>query len=215
VKENEDVFDATQLIRNEEELRALIGFPSEVVQHKQIDKLDHHCRDFIAKSPFLLLSTSNSFGQCDVSPRGDHPGFVHVINAKHLVIPERPGNKRMDSLRNIVANPHAGLLFLIPGLGETLRINGCAYVTKDESLLRGMAVRDRPPVVGIVIEVEECYMHCAKAFLRSQLWKPDAWLGQQELPSSSGIIADHVRLDGMNAAAIAARLEDSYRNRLY
>ncbi|WP_420799783.1 pyridoxamine 5'-phosphate oxidase family protein [Paenibacillus mesophilus] len=207
--------DKSQFISTEAELRSLMGFPSELVQHKVILQLDHHCRDFISKSPFVFLSTSDSLGKCDVSPRGDHPGFVHIIDNKHLVIPERPGNKRMDSLRNIISNPQIGLLFLIPGLGETLRVNGCAFITKEEKLLRLMAVNDRIPVVGIVVEVEECYLHCAKAFYRSQLWKPYSWLSKDHLPSASKMISEHANLDGMTAEMIAARLEDGYKNRLY
>lgn len=209
------MIDRSQLISTEEELRALIGFPGELVERKMITRLDAHCRDFIARSPFLLLSTSNAAGQCDASPRGDGPGFVDVLDDRHLIIPERPGNKRIDSLRNIIANPHVGMLFLIPGLGETLRINGRASITKDEKLLSRMAVKDRAPVVGIVLEVEECYMHCAKAFLRSQLWKPEAWLGKEQLPSSAAIIADHARMDGVTAETVADRLADGYKNRLY
>lgn len=211
----EQEIDRSQLISTEEELRALIGYPGELVERKVIAQLDDHCRDFIARSPFALLSTSNAHGQCDVSPRGDSPGFVHVVDNRHIVIPERPGNKRIDSLRNIVANPHVGTLFLIPGLGETLRVNGRAYITKDEKLLSRMAVKDRAPVLGIVVEVEECYMHCAKAFLRSQLWKPDAWLNKEELPTPAAIIAAHAAMDGVTADTVADRLADGYKNRLY
>jgi len=204
-----------QIVSTEEELRALIGFPGELIERKSITHLDAHCRDFIARSPFVLLSTSNELGQCDVSPRGDGPGFVHVLDDRHLVIPERPGNKRIDSLRNIIANPHAGMLFMIPGLGETLRVNGRASITKDERLLSRMAVKDRAPVLGIIVEVVECYMHCAKAFFRSQLWKSESWLGKEQLPSPAAIIAAHVSMEGVTADTIADRLGDSYKNRLY
>lgn len=212
---NEREIDRSQLIQTEEELRSLIGFPGELVERKVIAQLDQHCRDFIARSPFALLSTSNSEGQCDVSPRGDSPGFVHVVDDRHIVIPDRPGNKRIDSLRNIIANPHAGMIFLIPGLGETLRVNGRAYITKDQQLLSLMAVKDRAPLLGIVIEVEECYMHCAKAFLRSRLWKPESWLSKEELPTPAAIIAAHAAMDGVTVETVADRLADGYKNRLY
>lgn len=122
-------------IKSEEELRAILGYPSELVKNKAIDALDEHCRQFIAKSPLLIMATSDAEGLCDVSPRGDAPGFVLVLDDNHLVIPERPGNRRMDSLRNILSNPNAGLIFLIPGLEETLRVNGRAYIVRDEELL--------------------------------------------------------------------------------
>ncbi|NIK67217.1 hypothetical protein FHT67_000641 [Paenibacillus sp. BK720] len=207
--------DQSQLITSEAELRSLIGYPSELVQHKVISAIDSNCRDFIAKSPFLVVSTADSCGHCDVSPRGDSPGFVHVLDDKHLIIPERPGNKRIDTLRNILSNPHIGMQFFIPGLGETLRINGHAYLTKEENLLKPLSVKDRVPQIGIVVKVEECYMHCAKAFLRSRLWKPETWLGNEQLPSPARIISEHANLDGSTPEVIAARLEDGYKNRLY
>ncbi|MGZ9585410.1 pyridoxamine 5'-phosphate oxidase family protein [Paenibacillus marinisediminis] len=204
-----------QFINTEAELRSLLGFPSELVQHKVIFQLDHNCRDFISKSPFVILSTSDSLGNCDASPRGDKPGFVHVVDHKHLVIPERPGNKRIDTLRNIISNPHIGLLFLIPGLGETLRVNGRAFITKDEDLLSPMAVNNRVPIVGIIVEVVECYLHCAKAFHRSQLWESDSWLSKDKLPSAPKIISEHAKLEGMSADVIADRLAEGYKTRLY
>src|SRR5579875_182621 len=126
-----------------------MGHPSELVRHKVIDHLDEHCRNFISLSPYALISTANAHGECDVSPRGDAPGFVLVIDEKHLVIPERPGNRRMDSLPNILSNPHVGLIFLIPGLEETLRVNGEACVLRDDSVLSQMEVNGRRPLVGI------------------------------------------------------------------
>nr|WP_152970592.1 pyridoxamine 5'-phosphate oxidase family protein [Bacillus sp. FJAT-28004] len=202
-------------ISTEAELRSLIGYPSELVEHKDISYLDEHCRDFIAKSPFVFISTSNSNGECDGSPRGDSAGFVHVVDDKHLVIPERPGNKRIDSLRNILSNPEIGLVFLIPGLGETLRINGRAFITKDNELLETMAANGKIPLLGIVVAVDECFLHCAKAFRRSKLWESDSWLHKNELPSPSKIIASHVNLEGVTSEMVAARLEEGYTKRLY
>ncbi|MGO4183936.1 pyridoxamine 5'-phosphate oxidase family protein [Paenibacillus sp. MCAF9] len=209
------IINKEEFIASESELRSLIGYPSELVQHKDITHLDEHCRDFIAKSPFVFISTSNSDGQCDGSPRGDTAGFVHVIDDKHLVIPERPGNKRIDSLRNILSNPQIGLVFLIPGLGETLRINGRAFITKDNELLAIMAVNEKIPLLGIVVAVEECFLHCAKAFRRSKLWESHSWLPKNELPSPSKIIASHVNLEGVTSELVAARLEQGYTKRLY
>ncbi|MED1203008.1 pyridoxamine 5'-phosphate oxidase family protein [Heyndrickxia acidicola] len=203
------------VIETEEELRALLGFPSELVKNKVISSLDGHCRDFISKSPFLVLSTSDSDGQCDASPRGDSPGFVLVLDDKWLVIPERRGNKKMDSLRNVVTNPHVGLLFLIPGLGETLRINGKAVIIKDDELLEKMEVKGKRPLLGIAIEVEECFIHCAKAFKRSKLWEMDSWLENGLLPSAAKILSDHAKLPGYNDRVIAESLQAGYKERLY
>ncbi|SDY00430.1 pyridoxamine 5'-phosphate oxidase family protein [Paenibacillus sp. CF384] len=203
------------VIETEEELRALIGFPSELVSRKTITHLDHHCTDFISRSPFMVISTADSNGSCDVSPRGDYPGFVLIQNERRLVIPERPGNKRSDSLRNILSNPQIGLLFMIPGLGETLRINGQALLVKDDELLEQMAYNGRKPLLGIAVDVEECFVHCAKAFIRSGLWNPDSWADKESLPSASRIIADHASLPGSDEEVVARRLEEGYAQRLY
>ncbi|MFC0216484.1 pyridoxamine 5'-phosphate oxidase family protein [Paenibacillus chartarius] len=203
------------LITTEEDLRKLLGNPNELVQNKSIPHLDPHAREFIAKSPFLLMATSDRTGMCDVSPRGDAPGFVLVVDEQHLVIPERPGNRRMDSMRNILSNPAVGLIFMIPGLEETLRVNGTACITKDEPLLSRMEAHGRTPLVGIGVQVKECYIHCAKSIKRSNLWKSETWLERGQLPNIAQALADHVRLPGIDANAIAKALQDSYTNRLY
>lgn len=202
-------------VKNVEELREIIGQPSELVNNKVISYLDEHCRDFIAKSPFLTISTSDAFGRCDVSPRGDDPGFVYVLNEKQLIIPERPGNKRMDSMRNILANPNIGLLFLIPGLGETLRVNGKASIIQDEELLEKMAAHGKRPLLGIGVDVEECFIHCAKAFRRSGLWEPESWGDKEELPKGAKILAAHAKLPNTDEEAVGKILEKSYRETLY
>ncbi|MBP1962734.1 pyridoxamine 5'-phosphate oxidase family protein [Paenibacillus aceris] len=198
-----------------EELRSLSGQPSQRAADKVISKLDQHCRAFIAKSPFLALATSNRMGQCDVSPRGDAPGFVRVLDEQRLFIPERPGNRRMDSVQNILTNPHIGLIFLIPGLGETLRVNGKAYITRDHELLEQCAVNGRSPLFGIGVEVEECYMHCAKAFIRSGLWSPESWSSQTDLPSIPQMLMDHAKISNTTAEQVAKELNESYTKRLY
>jgi uncharacterized protein len=204
-----------ETIQTEEELRAILGYPGELVKNKVINILDGHCRQFISQSPLLMIATSDHEGRCDVSPRGDAPGFVLVLDDRHLVIPERPGNRRMDSLRNLLSNPRAGLIFMIPGLEETLRVNGRAYIVKDEKLLQQMESHGRNPLVGIVIEVEECYSHCAKAFKRSSLWNPESWMSKEKLPNIAQMIADHVKLPGMSAEKVAESLNESYTKRLY
>lgn len=204
-----------EVISTQEELRSLLGEPSELVSRKTIDFLDSHCRDFIAKSPFVVVATADADGLCDASPRGDAPGFVHVIDDKHLIIPERPGNRRIDSMRNILSNPQIGLIFIIPGLEETLRINGRACVVQDENYLREMEVSGRTPQLGIAVEVEECFVHCAKAFKRSGLWEQDQWLAKGDLPSAARILADHAKMPGVTERHIEETLRESYTKRLY
>lgn len=165
-----------ETIQSKEELRAMVGEPSELVSNKVISHLDKHCMTFISKSPFLTIATADASGNCDVSPRGDEAGFVFVLNEQQLLIPERPGNKRMDSFTNILENRNIGILFMIPGLGETLRVNGRASIVKDLTLLEKMKARGKTPHLAIGVDVEECFIHCAKAFKRSGLWKPSSWM---------------------------------------
>jgi uncharacterized protein len=174
-------------------LRELVGTPSERAVRKQLAALDRHCRAFIARSPFLLLGTSGLDGRCDVSPKGDRPGFVLVLDERTLVIPDRPGNKRLDSLQNIVANPHVGLLFLIPGMDETLRVNGTAELVRDDELLERTAVDGKRPLLGIVVHIEETFLHCARSFLRAQLWDPEHFMARDEMPSLARMITDQTR----------------------
>lgn len=204
-----------ELIRSEEELRELLGYPNRVVAHKAITHLDQHCRDYIAQAPMVLMATADASGACDVSPRGDFPGFTLILDEKHLVIPERPGNRRMDSLRNLLENPHIGLIFLIPGLEETLRVNGRASIIKDRELLAQMVFKGHIPLLGIGVEVEECYVHCAKAFKRSNLWKPETWPNQADLPDIAQMMADHANLPDVSAQEVALSLEETYTKRLY
>jgi hypothetical protein len=203
------------LISTEEELRDLLGYPSELVQNKVVCRLDAHCLEFISKSPFLLMATSDNKRLCDVSPRGDAPGFVTVLDETHFIIPERPGNRKIDSMRNILSNPKVGLIFIIPGLEETLRINGNACIIRDEGLLKQMEVNGKIPVVSIGVTVEECFVHCAKAFKRSNLWNPNLWLEKEVLPNMAKMLSDHARLPGMDAEKVEKALQDSYTNRLY
>lgn len=202
-------------IQTEQQLRDLLGHPSEVVANKVIHELDEHCCDYITKSPFLCISTADASGACDVSPRGDAAGFVHIMVKKHLVIPERPGNRRCDSIRNILANPHIGILFIIPGLEETLRINGKACIIQDEDVLERMVVKGKKPLLGIGVYVEECYIHCAKAFKRSTLWEQTSWITAEQRPPIPTILASHVNRKGLTSNEIERSLFDSYQNRMY
>ncbi|RPK09376.1 pyridoxamine 5'-phosphate oxidase family protein [Priestia endophytica] len=202
----------SQKVKTEGELLSLIGEPNEMARKKVINCIDQHCRDFIAQSPFIILSSSSG-SCCDASPRGDAPGFVSVLDNNHLLIPERRGNKRMDSLRNILKNPYVGLLFLIPGMGETLRVNGKATLVKDEELLKQLEVEGKVPLIGILVEVEECFIHCAKAFKRSSLWEPEHW--PEKYPSAAKMLAHHVKLPNATEESIQKSLQEGYEKRLY
>lgn len=181
-----------RIVTSRDELREIFKMPSERAVLKERRAMDEHNRAFIAASPFLLLATANAAGQCDVSPKGDAPGFVLVLDDRHLVIPDRPGNNRLDGMSNIVENPHVGLIFLVPGREETLRVNGRASIIRDEEILgRATVVGKRPPV-GIGVEVEECYLHCAKAFRRSKLWEPEQWPDRKALPSMARVLWDQL-----------------------
>jgi uncharacterized protein len=175
-------------ITSEEELRDLIGEPADIVRTKLSDRVNDLTRRFIELSPFMLLATSAPDGTCDVSPRGDPAGFVHVVNERTLLVPERPGNRLADSLRNIIANPHVGLLFLVPGVGDTLRVNGRAGIVTDAELLAPLSVEGKVPKLGLRIEVDEVFTHCSKAFIRSGLWDPERFVEREELPSSGEIL---------------------------
>lgn len=198
-----------------EEFRSFIGQPSQIATNKVISFIDQHCRNFISMSPFLTLATSNSEGKCDVSPRGDFPGFVSVLDEHHLFIPERPGNRRVDSAENIITNPNIGLIFLIPGLGETLRINGKAFISRDPELLEKNSINGRSPLFGILVEVEECFVHCAKALIRSKLWNSDSWLAKENFPSVPQMLVAHSKTPNVTTNQVAMVLEESYKSRLY
>ena len=174
-------------IREEPELRALLGEPAVVVRAKVADRLNDLTRRFVDLSPFVLLATSAPDGTCDVSPRGDPPGFVRVLDERTLLLPDRPGNRLADSLRNVLRNPHVGLLFLVPGVGDTLRVNGRATLVTDEDLLAPCAVEGKVPKLGLRIEVDEVFTHCSKAFLRARLWDPETFVDRSELPSSGEV----------------------------
>jgi PPOX class probable FMN-dependent enzyme len=175
-------------IADESALRELIGEPTDVVRTKISDRVNTLTRRFIDLSPFLCLATSAPDGTCDVSPRGDPAGFVRVLDDRTLLLPDRPGNRLADSLRNILRNPHVGLLFFIPGVGDTLRVNGRATIVTDAQRLEPCAVEGKVPKLGLLIEIEEVFTHCSKAFLRSALWDPERHIDRTDLPSSGEIL---------------------------
>ena len=172
---------------------------------KVIDRLDQHCVDFLAKSPFFVLSTANAEGVCDGSPKGGARGFVEAIDAHHLGWADYSGNNRLDSFENVVTNDSVALLFLIPGLDETLRVNGRAELTTDETLCDRFSVGGRPAKVVVVVTVDEAYIHCAKALRRGGLWNTDSWLEADDLPSPACIVRDHASIDADLDTINAAR----------
>jgi PPOX class probable FMN-dependent enzyme len=163
------------------QLQALLGEPNPMTPKKLQSTLDQAAIDYIRRSPFLVLATSDAQGNEDVSPKGDGPGFVAVEDERTLLIPERKGNRLMFSLRNILANPQVGMIFLVPGTDETFRVNGTAQLSDDPDLLVRLSARGAPALLAIRVTVRECFFHCAKAFIRSQLWKPETWQERQKI----------------------------------
>lgn len=181
-------------ITDEARLSEIYGAPGPRAAAKQIDRLDAHCRAFIAASPFLVMATSDG-ARVDASPKGDRPGFVVVEDESRLLIPDWPGNARIDGLRNILAHPGVGLIFLIPGVRETLRVNGRAEIHDAPELMSLCANKGRLPLTVIRVAVEEVFLHCAKAFLRSGLWQPETWPAERPVPPMGEMIRDHAGLD--------------------
>lgn len=194
-------------------LRQRYGEVHPLAKDKVLRRLDRHARAFIALSPFLVLGTADADGNQDTSPRGDPPGFVRVRDERTLVIPDRPGNRRVDSLRNIALNPKVGLLFLVPGFDETLRVNGSARLDDDPALLADLSVQGRPALLAIVVGVEEVFFHCSKAFIRSRLWDPAARVERSRLPTLGRIIADQI--SGVDASEADRDIDADYRAGLY
>ena len=212
--ENRPTLGFENVIASAEELASLYGPPAEAVVSKVIDRVDKHCRDFIGLAPFVLVATADADGRCDVSPKGGDPGFVAVLDEHRIAIPDAPGNKLVYSLKNIEATGRAGLLFLIPGMEETLRINGRACLTRDPALLEDLAHDGKVPGVAIGIEVEEAFLHCAKAFKRSHLWQPDAWPTRDGLARPAQIWKDHMAIQ-MSTDDVERWVDEDYRTRLY
>ncbi len=177
----------SQIIHTEEQLRALIGEPAELTCAKISNRLNSQTRLFIERSPFICIATSDIAGNCDLSPRGDPAGFVRIFDDRTLLIPERPGNRIADSLRNMLANPHIGVLFFVPGITDTFRVNGRATVTVDAELLSPSSVEGKSPLMGILIDIDEAYTQCSKAFLRSQLWDPQLHVDPSTMPTGGEV----------------------------
>ncbi|WP_322011485.1 pyridoxamine 5'-phosphate oxidase family protein [Paraburkholderia sp. J12] len=199
------------------ELEARYGTPHERAVRKEIDYINEDYRRFIELSPFVVLATGSAEG-LDCSPRGDAPGFVRILDERTLALPDRPGNNRVDSLRNVVAAPHVGLLFMVPGVGETLRVNGRGRLSDDPALLAAFAVDDKPPRSVLVIDVESVYFHCSKAIVRSHLWDASHHVERSALPSA-GTMLRRINVEqygeSFDAETYEAGLAERIKNSLY
>lgn len=205
-------------LTDEVSLRALFPATHTLAALKSLDHLDGHAQDFIRRAPFLCIGTQNTEGRADVSPRGDPVGFVKILDDHTLAIPDRPGNNRLDTLVNILANPNVGLLFIIPGFDDTLRVNGQATLVTDPEVLAGMEVNNRAPRLAIVVKVAEVFLHCAKAFRRSHLWDPSTFQNRGEMPTLMKILLDQTVGAPADAGEMEkqdAALEEDYKTSMY
>ncbi|MDA3643060.1 pyridoxamine 5'-phosphate oxidase family protein [Saccharopolyspora indica] len=200
-------------ITSEAELRDVVGEPLPRVRDKARGALHEVDRQWLAASPFCLIATSAADGTCDVSPKGDPAGFVQVLDERTIAIPERPGNRRADGFRNVLSNPHVGLIFFVPGRGDTLRINGRARLVRDAPFFDDMVVKGHRPVLALVVDIDEVFHHCAKAFLRSGLWKPESW--QPDSVPSRPQIAKLLERPDDSIAELERYYGPSYAERLY
>lgn len=201
-------------VTTEAELRGLLGTPSHLSVDKTISSIDENCRAFIARSTFLLIASSDASGQMDVSPKGDPPGFVRVLDDHTLAIPDRPGNRRGDTFGNVLQNPKVGLLFFIPGNRETLRVSGSATIVRDAWLRESMAMKGKVPDMALVVDVNEAFMHCPKCMVRSHLWEPEAWPDLAGTPTYARTLIAHGGLSDTEAE-VQVLLDRSEVERLY
>jgi PPOX class probable FMN-dependent enzyme len=201
-------------LESEADLRTRYKAPTAHVLAKDIGRIDAHFRRFIALSPFVCLGTAGANGLCDVSPRGGEPGFVHVLDENTLAMPDRPGNNRLDSLGNVAAGSGVGMLFMIPGFEDTLRVNGTARISADADLIERFCVGEKAPLSVLLIAVKEIYLHCPKAIRRARLWDPAAYADRAQFPTAGAIYRDQLSLT-RDVAVIDAALEQDARDRLY
>jgi uncharacterized protein len=198
-----------------DELREIYPMPAAPSVSKEIGHLDEHCRTFIAHATFMVMATGDRAGACDVSPKGGPPGFVAVLDEHRLAIPDLSGNNRLDSLANLIERPGIALLFCVPGLDETLRVNGVATITTAPEVLDAAETRGIRPRVAIGVDVETAFLHCAKALRRGVVWQPDQWPDTTAMASVACMLRDHYGIPGMDVEAVQERLDDSYGNRMW
>lgn len=196
-----------------ERVRELIGEPGEAARSKVQDHVDQNIHRFIAHSPFVCLATAHADGTADCSPRGDYPGFIKVLDPRTLALPDRVGNNRLDTFENLATDPRIGLVFLVPGHRESLRVNGTAYLSEDPDVLARLEAEGKAPKVAIIVRVQEVYLHCGRAILRARLWDPAGFALADQVPSMGEVIAARLGNGEVTADAIDDRLEKSaYRN---
>jgi PPOX class probable FMN-dependent enzyme len=200
-------------IGDHEALREHYGTVHALAERKVLARLDRHCTDFIALSPFLVLATVDAEGRVDASPRGDAPGFVRVLDRESLLLPDRVGNNRVDSYGNVVASPGVGMIFFVPGIEETLRVNGKARVVTDASMLEASVAQGKLPRAGLLITVEEAFFHCAKALKRAKLWDAGRQVARSSFPSLGQIMADHT--GQCSAEEADTKIASDYVHKLY
>jgi len=208
-----DALDGAGVIGTLEQLREVVGVPTPRAVAKERQRLEQVHQDWLAASPFCLIATADADGACDVSPKGDPPGFALVLDDATLAIPERPGNRRVDGYRNVLANPRVGLLFVVPGRTDTLRVNGRAVLVSDAPFFDRMVVKGHRPVLALVVHVEQVFFHCGKAFLRSRLWEPCTW-EPEVLPSRAQIVHVYERAD-QSLEEVERYYGEAYREGLY
>jgi uncharacterized protein len=202
------------VITDPAQFRALMGEPPTPCVAKTLATLDRHCRAFIARSPFVLIASSNARGQMDISPKGDAAGFVRVLDDSTLAIPDRPGNRRADTFTNVLENSRVGLIFLVPGKSETLRVSGRGMIVRDADVRESMAARGKTPDFALAVDVDEAFFHCSKCIIRSNLWQPQAWPSLDGLPSLAQTMVDAGALP-MPVDALAEIIEQDEAERLY
>ena len=201
-------------IANVETLKEIIGEPKPAIANKEMQELDRHFRHFISLCPFLCISTADADGNQDLSPRGDPPGFVKILDDKTILIPDRKGNRRVDTMRNILENPNVGLMLMLPGIEEIVRINGKATITENAALLTDCAVDGRAPALGILVKIDDVFFHCAKAIIRSKLWEPGTLITRADFPTYGEIVRDQREPEG-DVDMINARLKHTHKTELY
>jgi PPOX class probable FMN-dependent enzyme len=211
---NDRFADFEAVVTSMDEIRSVMGEPPQPVLAKVIDHLDDICRDFIAQAPFVIVASANAAGQFDVSPKGDPAGFVRALSDKYLAIPDRPGNRRADTFTNVLQNPQVGLIFIIPGKPETLRVSGEARVVRDQALREALAIQGQIPEFALVVYVEQVFIHCPKCMVRSKLWKPENWGDQTGLPRLDQVMIKHGKLE-MTPEELKAYADKAGITRLY
>ena len=211
----DDTAGSSTLVGEETALRGLYEPPRELAVLKQLDRLDAHCRNFLAHSPFAVIGSTRPGRGTDVSPRGDAPGFVRVLDEHTIAIPDRPGNNRLDTMSNIVADAEVGLLFFIPGIDETLRINGTARLSREPELLAASAVNGRTPRLIILVTVREAFLHCGKALKRSRLWQDDYRVDKRSFPSLGRMIVEQTKPASVTVEQADVFIEENYVTGLY